>query len=291
MAVSPGRRPTSSPPSSPARSDVTDGTQDDAPAETRRRRLLYGRRKGPKLSAHQEQLLETLLPKLRLNLQPGADPKTYFSLSPPPCGDPRSGSGGGNVSDVWLEIGFGAGEHLLWQAEHHPDVGLIGAEPYISGIAKLLSELDQSPDGRGNNIRIYDNDARDILEALPDASLGRVFILFPDPWPKSRHHKRRFIQTNMLDVLARAMKPGGELRFASDDAGYAAWTLERIIAHPDFEWTATRAQDWKTRSADWPETRYETKALHGEPVFLQFVRRARVGTHGGPRRRPIVQPR
>jgi tRNA (guanine-N7-)-methyltransferase len=145
--------------------------------------------------------------------------------------------------------------------------------------------------GRGENIRIYDDDARDILDALPDACLGRVFILFPDPWPKSRHHKRRFIQTNTLDVLARVMKPSAKLRFASDDADYAAWTLERVIAHPDFEWTATRAQDWKSRPADWPETRYETKALHGEPVFLQFVRRARVGTHGGPRRQPIVQPR
>ncbi|MGD0867490.1 MAG: tRNA (guanosine(46)-N7)-methyltransferase TrmB, partial [Rhizomicrobium sp.] len=122
------------------------------------------------------------------------------------------------------------------------------------------------------NIRIYDNDARDILEALPDASLCRVFILFPDPWPKSRHHKRRFIQMNTLDMLARAMKPGAELRFASDDADYAAWTLERVIAHPAFEWTAMREQDWKTRPTDWPETRYETKELHGKPVFLKFCR-------------------
>ena len=273
MAGSRGRRPTSSRPSSPARSDVTDSPQ-DAPAETRRRRLLYGRRKGPKLSPHQEQLLETLLPKLRLNLQSGLDPKNYFSFSPPPCGevDPQSGSGGG-ISDVWLEIGFGAGEHLLWQAEQNPHVGLIGAEPYISGIAKLLSKLDQSPDGRGNNIRIHDNDARDILEALPDASLGRVFILFPDPWPKSRHHKRRFVQTNMLDVLARVMKPGAELRFASDDADYAAWALERAIAHPAFEWAATRASDWKSRPADWPQTRYEAKALHGPPAYFTFERK------------------
>jgi len=259
MAASPGRRPTSSRPSSPARSDVTDAPQ-DAPAETRRRRLLYGRRKGPKLSAHQERLLETLLPKLRLNLQASVDPKNYFS--------------GRAISDVWLEIGFGAGEHLLWQAEHHPDVGIIGAEPYISGIAKLLSKLAQSSDGHNKNICIHDNDARDILEALPDASLGRVFILFPDPWPKSRHHKRRFIQTSMLDVLARVMKPGAELRFASDDADYAAWTLERVIAHPVFAWTATRAQDWKTRPPDWPETRYEAKALHGPPAYFAFRRRA-----------------
>ena len=176
------------------------------------------------------------------------------------------------ISGVWLEIGFGAGEHLLWQVEHHPDVGLIGAEPYVSGIAKLLSRLSLSLTEQEENIRIHDNDARDILEALPDASLGRVFILFPDPWPKSRHHKRRFIQMSTLDVLARVMKPGAELRFASDDADYAAWTLERIIAHPVFEWTAMRAQDWTTRPSDWPKTRYEEKALHGPPAYFAFRR-------------------
>jgi tRNA (guanine-N7-)-methyltransferase len=271
----------------------------DAPTETRRRRLLYGRRKGPKLSVHQTQLLETLLPRLLLNLQSGADPRCYFVSSLRPCGEPDA-----TLSDVWLEIGFGAGEHLLWQSEHHPNVGLIGAEPYISGIAKLLSKLSPSSSGgegqdeevptqfgsikqvsapphpnplprrgRGENIRIYDNDARDILEALPDTCLGRVFVLFPDPWPKSRHHKRRFIQTNMLDVLARVMKPDAELRFASDDAAYAAWTLERMVAHPAFEWTAMRAQDWKTRPTDWPETRYEAKALHGPPAYFSFQRK------------------
>ncbi|MGD0142088.1 MAG: tRNA (guanine(46)-N(7))-methyltransferase TrmB [Rhizomicrobium sp.] len=245
----------------PTRSDVKDDPQ-DAPTETRRRRLLYGRRKGPKLSAHQTQLLEILLPQLRLTLQSGADPRSYFSSLDTAA-----------TSDVWLEVGFGAGEHLLWQAEHHPNVGMIGAEPYISGIAKLLSKISLSIGGSGRNIRIHDGDARDILEALPDASLGRVFILFPDPWPKVRHHKRRFIQTNTLDMLARVMKPGGELRFASDDADYAAWTLERVIAHPAFEWSAICAQDWKLRPPDWPETRYETKALHGPPTYFAFRRR------------------
>src|SRR5262249_16260276 len=120
-------------------------------------------------------------------------------------------------------------------------------------------------------IRIYNGDARDIIGALPDASLGRVFILFPDPWPKLRHHKRRFIQMEMLDHLARVMKTGAELRFASDDAGYVEWTLERLMAHPSFEWIATRASDWQTRPADWPQTRYEAKELHGKPVFLKFA--------------------
>jgi tRNA (guanine-N7-)-methyltransferase len=226
----------------------------------RQRRLLYGRRKGPKLSAHQERLLETLLPRLRLSLTSGADPRGYFS--PPPCGE------------VWLEVGFGAGEHLLWQTQHHPDVGLIGAEPYLSGIAKLLSKIDAlTPrEERFSRIRIHDGDARDIVDALPDASLDRVFILFPDPWPKTRHHKRRFIQTEMLDGLARVLKRHAELRFASDDADYAAWTLERLVAHPAFEWTAQRAKDWKERPADWPQTRYEEKALHGAPAFFRFRR-------------------
>jgi tRNA (guanine-N7-)-methyltransferase len=221
------------------------------------RRKLYGRRKGPKLSPHQERLLETLLPALALRLEAGRDPRGYFASA---------------VDDVWLEIGFGAGEHLLWQVAHHPNVGVIGAEPYISGMAKLLSKAaaDESVPA---NIRLYSDDARNIIDALPDASLARVFLLFPDPWPKTRHHKRRFVQMDMLDQLARVMKPGAEFRFASDDAGYLTWTLERLTAHPAFAWTATRAEDWHTRPADWPQTRYEAKELHGKPAFLRFVRR------------------
>ncbi|HTW34032.1 MAG TPA: tRNA (guanine(46)-N(7))-methyltransferase TrmB [Rhizomicrobium sp.] len=220
------------------------------------RRKLYGRRKGPKLSPHQERLLETLLPELALALEEARDPKRYFAKA---------------VDDVWLEIGFGAGEHLLWQAAHHPNVGLIGAEPYTSGVAKLLSKL-AAGESAPANIRLYSDDARNIIDALPDASLGRVFLLFPDPWPKTRHHKRRFVQTETLDQLARVMKQGAEFRFASDDAGYLTWTLERLTVHPAFQWTATRAEDWHTRTADWPQTRYEAKELHGKPAFLRFVR-------------------
>jgi tRNA (guanine-N7-)-methyltransferase len=220
----------------------------------RRRGNLYGRRKGPKLSAHQEQLLATLLPKLTLDIRSGADPCEYFD----------------KVDDVWLEVGFGAGEHLHWQAQQHPNVGLIGAEPFVNGVAKLLSKFD---DGTPTNIRLHMGDARQIIDALPDASLGRVFILFPDPWPKTRHHKRRFIQTEMLDTLARVMKPGAELRFGSDDAPLVEYTLERLMAHPAFAWTATCAEDWRGRPADWPQTRYEAKQLHGVPAFLIFRRR------------------
>jgi len=231
-----------------------------------RRSKLFGRRKGPKLSQHQASLIQTLLPRLALNLAEGRDPRSYFEDA---------------IDNVWLEVGFGGGEHLLWQAQHHPDVGLIGAEPYETGVAKLLSKIDSldaqyhPPLGGGRgclNLRVYQGDARDIIEALPDASLGRVFILFPDPWPKTRHHKRRFIQTGMLDALARVMKPAAELRFASDDSPYVGWTLERLLAHPAFDWTAAGPDDWKTRPADWPPTRYEEKALHGVPAFLTFVR-------------------
>jgi len=236
---------------------------------------LYGRRKGPKPSAHKEALRRSLLPRLALKLVPGADPRSYFS-SP--------------VEEVWLEVGFGAGEHLLALARGNPYIGLIGAEPYEAGVAKLLSKIQSGlsspvygggvrrcsegaePDGGGFNIRIHEGDARDVLAALPPASLGKVFILFPDPWPKTRHHKRRFVQMEMLEALAHVLKPGGELRLASDDAGYIDWTLERILNHPAFVWTAEGPGDWRRRPPDWPETRYETKALHGPPVFLRVMR-------------------
>jgi tRNA (guanine-N7-)-methyltransferase len=236
MAASAGRRPISP-------------TDSSAPSDARRRGLLYGRRKGPKLSAHQAGLRRTLLPRLAFD---GTFPE----------------------GELWLEIGFGAGEHLIWQAEHHPNVGLIGAEPYEGGVAKLLAKLDAAPLA---NIRIHEGDAREVIAALPEARLGRAFILFPDPWPKTRHHKRRFVQTETLDALARVMKPGAELRFASDDAGYLAWALERLVAHPAFAWTAERMADWTARPAGWPPTRYEAKALHGPPTYLRFVRTAKMG--------------
>ncbi len=215
--------------------------------------MLYGRRKGPKLSPHQQHLRDTLLPSLALAPEKGREPRAYFD----------------DVDDVWLETGYGAGEHLLWQATEHPRTGLIGAEPYEAGTSKLLSKLVE---GAPRNLKIYEGDVRDIIDALPDASIGRFFILFPDPWPKTRHHKRRFIQMEMLDHLARILKPAAELRFASDDAGYLNYALERLMAHPAFRWTATRAADWHSRPADWPQTRYEAKRLHGPPAFLRFVR-------------------
>ncbi|MGA7710744.1 MAG: tRNA (guanosine(46)-N7)-methyltransferase TrmB [Rhizomicrobium sp.] len=270
------------------------------PHPERTRRRLYGRRKGHKLSAHREGLREALLPKLELRLKTGVDPRSYFL--PPPCGevDEHSEPGGGRASkaashpmpfasltpstspqgggdycveEIWLEVGFGGGEHLLELARANPRIGLIGAEPYETGVAKLLASI---ADTAISNIRIHEGDAREIIDALPDACLGGVFILFPDPWPKTRHHKRRFVQMELLDALARVMKLGAELRFASDDAGYLAWTLERLMAHPAFVWTAERATDWKTRPQSWPQTRYEAKALHGPPAYLLFLRRAKM---------------
>ena len=222
------------------------------------RRKLYGRRKGPKLSGRQADLRQTLLAELAWRV--GEDPFSQFPNT---------------VQEIWLEVGFGAGEHLVWQATHHPHVGLIGAEPYEMGVAKLLTKLEETP---LNTVRIHEGDGRDIIEALPDSSLGRFFLLFPDPWPKTRHHKRRFLQMEMLDQLARVLKPGAELRFATDDKSYLPYALERLMAHPAFEWLAEGPSDWKTRHLDWPPTRYETKAIKGPPTFLRFRRRTRLSS-------------
>ena len=158
---------------------------------------------------------------------------------------------------VWLEVGFGAGEHLVWQAKEHPDVGLIGCEPYINGVAKCLAHIEREG---VSNVRLFTDDARLVMAALPDQSLSRAFVLFPDPWPKSRHHKRRFVQRDNLDILARLMKPGAELRLATDDPSYLPWMVEHACTHPAFEWLAERPPTGATRPADWPPTRYETEA-------------------------------
>ncbi len=223
-----------------------------------RRRTLYGRRRGKKLRGGQQSLLDTLLPRLELALPPEPEKIDLPAL----FGTPR---------DVWLEIGFGAGEHLVWQAAQHPDVGLIGCEPYVNGVAKCLANIERSG---VINIRLFPDDATLAMKALPERSLGRVFVLFPDPWPKTRHHKRRFVQRTNLDMLARLMKPGAELRLATDDPSYLPWMIEHVSRHPDFEWLAERPSDWRERPADWPPTRYEQKMLAGhKPVFLRFRRR------------------
>jgi tRNA (guanine-N7-)-methyltransferase len=221
-------------------------------------RRFYGRRKGRPLRKGQQQLIDTLLPRLAIALPTAGrlDPRALFPHDP---------------DRIWLEIGFGGGEHLAEQARANPDAGLIGCEVFLNGIATLLAQVTAL--GLGN-VRVYPEDARDLLDALPDASLDRVFLLFPDPWPKRRHAERRFIQPANLDQLARLMKPGAEFRVASDDPTYIGWALAHLVRHPAFRWTAEGPQDWRARPADWPGTRYESKALREgrQPVFLRFTR-------------------
>ncbi|MEO3434848.1 tRNA (guanine(46)-N(7))-methyltransferase TrmB [Inquilinus sp. CAU 1745] len=221
-------------------------------------RRLYGRRQGRKLRTGQAALLDDVLPRLRIAL-----PDPPVTLDPAAL-FPRP------VDDLWLEIGFGGGEHLSWQADRNRNVGLIGCEPFINGISTLLRDVE----ALGlDNVRIHPDDARPLIEALPDGCVGRTFLLFADPWPKARHHKRRFIQPETLDVLARILRSGAELRLASDNPGLVDWMLFHTRRHPAFRWTAERPADWRTRPADWPATRYEKKRLHGVPAFLRFVRR------------------
>jgi tRNA (guanine-N7-)-methyltransferase len=233
--------------------DPTDGTADG-------RRTLYGRRRGRPLRPNRQALVDRLLP--RLAVDPDALPGDPLTLFPEP------------VRDLWVEVGFGGGEHLLEQAMHHPEIGFIGCEPFLNGVAKLLSGIEAAaPPPR--NIRLYTDDARALLDALPDASVGRVFVLFPDPWPKTRHHRRRFIAPPQLDTLARIMRPGAELRLATDHVDYLRWMLFHLLAHPAFRWCARGPDDWRRRPADWPPTRYEEKALEKglRPAYLRFERR------------------
>jgi tRNA (guanine-N7-)-methyltransferase len=231
----------------------------DRDATNPEQRRFYGRRKGRPLRKGQQQLIDQLLPRLAIDLPAAGtiDPRALFA---PTC------------EAVWLEIGFGGGEHLAEQARAHAQAGIIGCEVFLNGIATLLAQVSAHDLA---NVRIHPEDARDLLDALPDQSLDRVFLLFPDPWPKRRHAERRFIQTKRLDQLARLMKPGAEFRVASDDPGYITWALAHLTAHPRFEWLARRPQDWRDRPADWPPTRYEAKALRAgrRPVFLRFRRR------------------
>ncbi len=224
--------------------------------------LRYGRRLGHRLRPGRRRLLETLLPELRLE-PPAAGGVLDLAAAFAPA-----------IRDVWLEVGFGAGEHLAAQAAAHVDVGLIGCEPFVNGVAALLARIDA--EGL-SNVRIFDDDARLLLDAVPEASIGRVFVLFPDPWPKKRHHKRRFIAPGTLDSLARLMRDGAELRFASDHMDYVRWTLDHLTGHGAFSWTARGPEDWRRYPDGALATRYQAKARRrGVPcVYLNFRRRPR----------------
>ena len=229
---------------------------DTTPVPPRRR--LYGRRQGPKLRPLAVSLLADLLPGVEFAVTPGTplDPRALF---PDPPGEMR------------LEIGFGGGEHLAAQAASHPGIGFLGVEPFVNGVAKLLREVQ----ARGlGNVRVLRDDARLLLGVLPTASLDRVDVLFPDPWPKLRHHKRRIVNGATLADLARVIRPGGELRLATDDPDYARWMLAAVLAEPRLAWTARRADDWREPPADWVPTRYEAKARRAgrRPVFLRLRR-------------------
>ena len=176
------------------------------------------------------------------------------------------------AEEVWLEIGFGGGEHLALQAARRPEVLALGAEPFLNGAASALRHIDEA---QLANIRLHVGDARDLIDALPDMSLDRVFILFPDPWPKARHHKRRLVQPEFVNAITRVLRPEGRLRFATDWADYANVALERFLTCPGLSWTAERPDDWRRPPADHVATRYEHKRLGDiDPVYLDFERRA-----------------
>lgn len=229
------------------------------------RPLHHGRRRGRKLRPKRRRLLETLLPALAISLPPkgeGAlDPLELFERG---------------VSDVWLEIGFGMGEHLAAQAAARPRIGLIGCEPYLDGVASLLRHIEEMNLG---NVRIFPDDGLALFHALADASIGRAFALFSDPWPKSRHHKRRLVRRETLEAFARILKDDARFDLATDHAEYARWILAHFLAEESFAWTGRRARDWRERPADMPETRYEAKAESAgrKAIFLTFRRLPRRG--------------
>jgi tRNA (guanine-N7-)-methyltransferase len=239
-------------------------------SDVKRHIRSYGRRKTKGLRATRADAMDDVLPRVQLELPKEPSP-------------PGRGQGEGllnphsffdtKVKQVWFEIGFGNGEHILHQALNNPDVGLIGCEPFMNGVAALCVGISEK---NIKNIRIWPEDARLLMERLKPKSLDRLFLLHPDPWPKNRHHKRRFIQTETLDEIARLLKPGAEFRMATDHPELATWLLEKTHFHPAFTWSATSAADWRTPPADWPETRYGQKGVKQgrPPVYFSFRRKS-----------------
>jgi tRNA (guanine-N7-)-methyltransferase len=226
---------------------------------------FFGRRHGRPLRSGRRAALTGHLERLALRLPEDGtarcDPRLAFGAAPRPR--------------VWLEIGFGAGEHLLGQAARNGDVGFIGCEPYVNGVATLIAAAVAA--GLDGRIRVFAEDARLLLPRLEAASVERVFVLFPDPWPKRRHQRRRLLRAETLDRIADLLADGGELRFATDHGDCAVSTLADLVRHPAFTWTARRPADWRTQPADWVPTRYEAKARAAgrPPLFFRFVRRCR----------------
>lgn len=228
-----------------------------------REAAFYGRRKGKPLRAAQAGHLAESLP--RLTLDPASLPPLATASGSLDTVFDR------NVRAVRLEIGFGGGEHLFSEALRHPDIGYIGAEAFLNGLAKLTTALSEADIG---NVRLHGDDVVPLLDRLPTGSLDRIDLLYPDPWPKRRHWKRRFVRPDNIDRIARLLPPGGRFRFATDIEHYAAWTLRHMSSDPRFEWTAQRAQDWRQPWLGWSGTRYEAKALREgrQPGYYEFLR-------------------
>jgi tRNA (guanine-N7-)-methyltransferase len=213
----------------------------------------FGRIKSRPIKPARAALMATLLP----SVQAPAGPFDPRALAPA-------------AAEVWLEIGFGGGEHLAGQAARRPDVLLLGAEPFQNGVASALRHISEQA---LSNVRLHMGDARELMAALPDASLDRLFILFPDPWPKARHHKRRLVDRAFIADAARVLKAGSRLRFATDWADYADWALERLLGAPEFVWLAEAPDDWRQAPRDHIPTRYELKKLGDcAPIWLEFQR-------------------
>jgi tRNA (guanine-N7-)-methyltransferase len=210
------------------------------------------------LSPRQQALLEHALPSVALDLT-GPPPERLTELF------------GGSVQDIWLEIGFGDGRHLLRQAERNANVGIIGCEPFVDGVVKVLSAIEERKLG---NLRLFAGDARELLRWLPEGSIGRLFVLFPDPWPKRRHSKRRLLGPSTMALLTRCMRTGAELRIATDSGSYVRAILLAVAAQPGLVWQLAGPEDWRRRGADWPATKYEQKAAREErkSYFLCFRR-------------------
>ncbi|HZL62507.1 MAG TPA: tRNA (guanine(46)-N(7))-methyltransferase TrmB [Pseudolabrys sp.] len=219
------------------------------------KRAFFGRRKGHALKPRQAALFDTALPRLALDLtKPApADLRALFDISP---------------DEVRLEIGFGGAEHLIAQAQAHPRSGFIGSDAFVNAIGNALAAIDADKLG---NIRLHFGDASALIDWLPAGSLARIDLLYPDPWPKRRHWKRRFIQDDSLKRLARILNVGGEMRFATDIAGYAAWALARVLRSKDFAWTAEVASDWRKPWPEYSGTRYEAKAKREGRVPAYFI--------------------
>ncbi len=236
-------------------------------ADIHHTRRFHGRRHGRRLRPGRRKLLQLLLPEIEIRIPDAGAEAGLIDLD---ALFPKA------MRDYGLEIGFGGGEHLAAQAASHPSVGFIGCEPFINGVASLLARISEA--GLAN-IRIFTDDARLLLDVLPDAAIGRAYLLFPDPWPKKRHAKRRFISAATTAGLARVLKDGAEFRVASDSAPYIRRTLLFFARRREFDWIADGPADWRQRRHDWPETRYEKKALAGGHCCT-YLRFSRVGRRG-----------